>query len=308
MPADPHPLDVVFVAGAGRSGTTLLDLMLGQVPGFFSCGELAYVWDRSFREDQLCGCGERFHACPFWTEVADRAFGGFDRLDLDAIGHLTARVHRNRWLAGRVLAAQDGRALLAYSPYVSRLLRAIRAVSGCEVLVDSTKEPFQGAVLRSTGARVHIVHLVRDARAVAWSWQRRKVRTEIHWKREEMEVYPPRRAALHWDKRLLQVEALRLLGAPMQTLRYEDLVSDPAASLRLVLERLGRPRADLPFVDGHQVTLGVNHTVSGNPMRFSRGAITVAGDTEWQEKMDPGHRALVTVLGLPWLVRHRYRP
>jgi len=298
----------VFVAGAGRSGTTLLDLLLGQVPGFFSCGELAYVWTRSFREDQLCGCGEAFHACPFWRDVVDRAFGGFDRLDLDEVERLAARVHRNRYLAGRVLAPDDGRALLAYAPYVTRLLRAVRAVSGCEVIVDSTKEPFQGAVLRATGARVQVVHLVRDARAVAFSWQRRKVRTEIHWKREEMDVYPPRRAALHWDKRLLQVEALRLLGAPMQTVRYEDLVSEPAASLRLVLERLGRPAADLPFLDGARVTLGVNHTVSGNPMRFSRGEIAVRPDTEWKERMDPRHRGIVTALALPWLLRHRYRP
>ena len=41
-----NPTTVLYVAGAGRSGSTLLDNLLGQIPGFFSAGELRYVWER----------------------------------------------------------------------------------------------------------------------------------------------------------------------------------------------------------------------------------------------------------------------
>ena len=44
MPEGPR---VVFIGGLGRSGSTILDLMLGQLPGFVAVGELAYVWGRS---------------------------------------------------------------------------------------------------------------------------------------------------------------------------------------------------------------------------------------------------------------------
>src|SRR6476469_754930 len=54
---------VLFIAGWGRSGSTLLDRMLGQVPGVFSAGELRDIWDRGVREDRLCGCGQPFHEC-----------------------------------------------------------------------------------------------------------------------------------------------------------------------------------------------------------------------------------------------------
>ncbi|WP_420910932.1 sulfotransferase [Thermus thermophilus] len=34
---------VVFIGGYGRSGSTLLDRMLGQVEGFVSVGELRHI-------------------------------------------------------------------------------------------------------------------------------------------------------------------------------------------------------------------------------------------------------------------------
>jgi hypothetical protein len=40
-PARPN---VLFVVGSGRSGSTLLDILLGQIPGFFSTGELHSLW------------------------------------------------------------------------------------------------------------------------------------------------------------------------------------------------------------------------------------------------------------------------
>src|SRR6266542_1121845 len=41
---DERPPTVLFIGGYSRSGSTLLDLLLGQLPGFFSSGELAYIW------------------------------------------------------------------------------------------------------------------------------------------------------------------------------------------------------------------------------------------------------------------------
>jgi len=50
----------LFIAGAARSGSTLLDRVIGKRDGFCSTGELQFIWRRSFREDQLCGCGVSF--------------------------------------------------------------------------------------------------------------------------------------------------------------------------------------------------------------------------------------------------------
>ena len=67
-------LRVVYIGGYTRSGSTLLDRLLGATPGAVSVGELRHLWSMGFIEDRFCGCGEPFSACPFWRRVVGDAF------------------------------------------------------------------------------------------------------------------------------------------------------------------------------------------------------------------------------------------
>lgn len=85
---------VLFIGGWGRSGSTLVDRLTGRLDGVVAVGELRDVWQRGVVEDRLCGCGQRFSACPFWQEVGQRAFQGWATLDLDWVSHLRSTVDR----------------------------------------------------------------------------------------------------------------------------------------------------------------------------------------------------------------------
>ena len=37
---------VLYIGGMGRSGSTLVDRVLGQAPGVCSVGELVFLWER----------------------------------------------------------------------------------------------------------------------------------------------------------------------------------------------------------------------------------------------------------------------
>ena len=60
---------VLFLAGSGRSGSTLVTTALGQVDGFFAAGELRYLWQRGLVDNRPCGCGRPFRECPVWTAI-----------------------------------------------------------------------------------------------------------------------------------------------------------------------------------------------------------------------------------------------
>src|SRR3712207_9355320 len=66
-------IKVLYVVGLGRSGSTILSNSLGQIGGFFSGGELNFIWKHNVLEDRLCGCGRPFRECPVWTRVMDRS-------------------------------------------------------------------------------------------------------------------------------------------------------------------------------------------------------------------------------------------
>ena len=72
----PRPVKVLYVAGLGRSGSTILANTLGQVEGFFSGGELNFIWKHALIENRLCGCGKPSGECEFWGPVFDGEFGG----------------------------------------------------------------------------------------------------------------------------------------------------------------------------------------------------------------------------------------
>ena len=48
---------VVYIAGSGRSGSTLLERALGEIPGFVNVGELIDLYRRVADHGELCGCG-----------------------------------------------------------------------------------------------------------------------------------------------------------------------------------------------------------------------------------------------------------
>jgi len=297
---------VAFVSSWSRSGSTLLDLVLGSLPGFWSAGEIRYLWDRGLKEDQLCGCGRRFCTCPVWSAVLGRAFGGRRRFDADAT--LRARERARRTAPWRLLA-RDGKAAPhqagRYPSMLARLYPALREVTGARVLVDSSKYASHGLELAGIPeVELHVVHLVRDAHAVAWSWQRVKPMPEVHWTKARMPRKSPSRSALFWALENLAIARLARHARSYTLLRYEDMVEDPRAVLRRALTAMGEDPASADPLSSRRVELKENHTVAGNPIRFTRGLLDIRADAEWQARMPAGQRAVVT--GLTWPLLWRY--
>jgi hypothetical protein len=308
----PPDIRVVFIAGYARCGSTLLERMLGQLDGFDSFGEMRHIWYRSFQDDQLCGCGVPFRRCPFWGEVVQRAFGGFQAVDAEAIGRnkqwLDNPVNIPRILTGGWTDTYRRR-MAAYTGTLLSLYRAMRDVSGADFLVDASKDPQHAYILRSIpGLDIRIVHLIRDSRAVAYSWRRVRHRPEIHWEGRDMPRYPVGRTAVAWSLTNLASGIAPRIGLPYVRVRYEDLVDDPAVHLARILDELRIERRPLDFLSNGTAVLRPAHTVSGNPMRFETGAVKVEPDREWTHRMGAGDRRLVTALTMPLLRWYGYLP
>ena len=79
MTAQPR---VLYLGGFGRSGSTLLERILGQIPGWTNVGELVDLPRSVFVHQENCGCGEPFLTCPMWSQVGERAFGGWHDHDM----------------------------------------------------------------------------------------------------------------------------------------------------------------------------------------------------------------------------------
>jgi hypothetical protein len=303
---------VVYIGGDARSGSTLLDLILDKIPGFVAVGELTYVWERGLLKNELCGCGSPFRECPFWQRVGLEAFGGWEAVDLYEMLRLERSVTRlRRWPLLIVPLVQRGAfedAVRNYSEHIQRLYLAIARVSGCSVVVDSSKNPCLAMLLRlMPNVEPRIVHMVRDSRGVAFSWTRHVLRSEATAE-SYMPTFPPWYSSLVWTVKNLQHHLMKAWGIPHLFLRYESLVRSTRCEIERLLVYSGATVAerDLSFLDDDHITLGANHTVSGNPMRFRRGRVPLRLDDEWRSAMRFGHRVLVSVLTSPLLFAYGY--
>jgi hypothetical protein len=296
---------IVYIGAVGRSGTTLVERTLATSRTVVALGEMVHLWDRGVRDDEPCGCGSAFSACPFWQAVGQRAFGGWDRVDLDSIAHDRNAVDRNRYIPLLMFPRLAPRRFrVAHARLVDvldRLYGAAHAEAAAAdpdvVLVDSSKHPSYLYLLRTVPARpIHLLHVVRDPRGVANSWAKHVERPESG---EGMEQLGLARACARWTSHNLLFQLAGLLGVPRRRLSYERFTRRPGEVGDRVDELVPGPSVQPLAVDGSDVMLGTDHTVSGNPMRFASGAVTVRSDDTWRRAMPRWHQLVVGTLTTP---------
>lgn len=308
---------VLYVGGTGRTGSTVLDRMLGNVPGVFAAGEVTWLWF-ALRAGGRCACGERHVDCPVWGPAlaatfpdASRRHGGLAEV-ADEMFALRRRFD-SRYLPMMAIPGAGDRLMRRLGPYPARvaaLYRNLAELTGASLIVDSSKEPHYSTILASQESLdLRFLHLVRHPLATAYSWGRR--RTELGFGvGHEMERRGAVSAAVYYDVSNVAADALwaREVDRYLRV-RYEDLVDDPegvltriGAFVDLDLDpevAMGRVAAD----DGGGVS---GHAAWGNPNRFATGPVVLRNDDEWQRLADPGLRTWTARLAGPVARRYGY--
>ena len=308
---------VIFLGGSGRSGSTLIERLLGELPLVCNVGEVVHLWERGLLRGESCGCGEPLPACPFWTRVGEIAFGGWDRFDLARFLQVKQSVDRNRYIPALAAARPAATAGLSaraawYASRYARLYAAIAQVSGCPVVVDSSKHASLAFCLRASGQiDLRVLQVVRDSRAVAYSWTKQMRRPEAaDGGGQYMVTYSPAKSALLWDALNLGFGLLAARGGQVLRIRYEDFVAEPRETMTRLADfacgATDRTGALDRFLGPDGAKLSPSHTASGNPMRFATGSIKLRADEAWRDALPATDRAVVTALTMPLLAWYGY--
>jgi glycosyltransferase involved in cell wall biosynthesis len=309
-----RPPTVVYIAGSGRSGSTLVERVLGEIPGLTNVGELLDLARRTAPNDERCGCGLPFGECPFWAKVGERAFGGWETGQLAGLERLRGRVARQRHLPKLLAMAVAGRGFRAdvakFGASYAAIYQAVADTDGTTCVVDASKVPAQALALARAGIDIRVVHLVRDARGVAYSLGKQVARPHAVKAAEQMWGSLPLEAAGRWLAIQSEAELLRRCGIPVARVLYGDFVRRPRPVIEQALTRLGLPpsRSDLAHIGDGQVALGRSHGLSGNPSRFTEGEVRLHADEAWRRHMSRRDQIVVTAITLPLLVRYRQFP
>jgi hypothetical protein len=303
-PVDQPELTVLCITGWCRNGSTILGNVLNEVPGFFHVGELHFLWKNSAGRgvNNLCGCGATLPECPVWSEIL--AVGRPD--GVSPAEHARNVIRRQRAVVRtrhtwRVLRnGIDSTDLREHAELMTAVYRAVAERTGARVLVDTTKIPGEASLLaRLPGIRPVFVHLVRDPMAVSNSWRSPK---------DYVYTMSASKNTAYWRAFNIASRAiLRRYPDRSMLLRYEDFIADPACTVDTLLRMCGADPTDNP-VHGQTVSLGTNHTVTGNPDRFRTGETVIRPrDDSWRTGLPRSARLATMVLAWPMAWRYGYR-
>ena len=317
-------LDIVYIAGSGRSGSTLLGDILGSLQAVIHLGEFRGVFDYTIIADGVmpCSCGQSFSECEFWGRNFKEVYGDswedlFSELQIE--GRLP-RMVQLPWLAFRVNREKETESALELESSTIQHLNNLLDFLNSEqykAIIDSSKSPsFAWVMQNHCSVNLKVVHLIRDPRATLFSWLNRPVPipNEDNKNNASMRTRSMKEAVLAWIKDNTGSLGLKFLGYPYHRIKYEDLTSNPRRSLEELASFCQQNKVNLEFseeqiealIKGHYV-IGERHLIGSNPrMKKSHGNITFKQDVAWKEKTTRFQKIIWTIIFLPWLILFRY--
>ena len=304
-------IKVLYIIGWGRSGSTILGNIMNELDGFTHVGELARVWENGLLMNRMCGCGARFQSCENWISIFENALGGMNEEDALKMVHLRDAACSNKrvlahYLSQRAVKINHSAEL---SANLSKLYGSIANETRSKVIVDSSKSPSYAHLLTTIpSVDLYLVHLVRDARATAYSWGKRVERADAQPGRTEL---MERVGTVAGTRKWLMLNVLaELVGQRRKDrymrLRYEDFVHDPRHHLSRIAKFVHHEIVSSPIDENGYAHLGLNHTVWGNPNRTRSGSVAIRPDDEWRHGLEWRKRIAVEALAWPLLRRYQY--
>lgn len=297
---------VLYVVGAGRSGSTLLARAVGAMAGYCCSGEPYYLWKEGPIEDRRCECGAPFSRCDYWRAVMARVEADTAEVDPHALERVRLRINRTRDLPVLAIPGLHRRRLESSGPYpdtLAALYHAMADEAGAKVLVDASKLPSHGLTLRELpGLELYVLHLVRDPRGVVNSWRRKRFNPASGQGFRQMGSF---KTSLLWGVWNLATELLLRRSGRYLRVRYEDWVDRPVDTLESIMALVDEP-VDADLLCGRTLRIPRGHTLGGNPSRFGGAEIQLREDLGWRSELSRWWRWSVPALLWPFMLRYGY--
>jgi hypothetical protein len=286
--------EVLYVMGTGRSGTTILEVLLTNDDALCGTGELKHIFRDGYLRGLPCACGKLGHECDLWANV--RRSARWTQEDCARYGAAIESLESHKNFMRVFFGAIDANKAALHERATTEILRSVRRQTGSRVVVDSSKYPARALLLaRMYPGKVRVLCITRSAAGLIAAFQ----------KKNDGEQHPKSRwaASAYFLYVLLCMRLVRArLGDRCLTIRFEDLNRDPIALLSRIEAwsgiSLARARAKIAAGDAFQV----GHIVTGNRLR-KKGRVTF--DPSSSKTPPPANKPAVGTI-LTWFLE-RYR-
>jgi hypothetical protein len=273
-------MKVVFILSVGHSGSTLLDIMLGQFRNNFSTGELSHITWQLFREihnigdnQSKCTCWNEFTECKVWSNIFQELstqkkidvnnlpskfkIKYYEKLSFfeDNIGKRLKRKIYKENINLNVIPGMFFSFLLKHINENNRLLyKTIQKVTKCENIIDSSKDIIRFNEIKKY-MDVFPIILIRNINDILKS----KFVNDEHLVKTWRNYY---------NKQVLPI-IIKMSSDDYKIVSYEKFTNNPLKTIENVTKKLNSNIKEFK----NTVVMDDMHLAAGNPMRFNNKII-----------------------------------
>lgn len=281
-------IPLIYILSNGRSGTTLLDLLLGAHPRVWTLGEAQNLpWELQSPRAP-CGCGNPVPESEFWEPILDEIPTGTTGYH---VGYFRDERQVGKVLRWRLLpnllrgnvGERWSEALHEYGTKNRKYFNVVRnaanrrSSSTIKWLVDASKDPYRLFWLQASGHfNIRVIHMLKDPRALVYSMAHdwfdnslggfdRVLRYTARWVVE--------------NTLMAHVCRTQFDAADVWTQKYESLAAHPERELLSLGRWLG---IKYPPSLVHDFRNYENFAISGNMMRWRESDTKICLDERWK--------------------------
>ena len=288
-------LNLIYVASNGRSGSTLLEILVGKHPQCCTVGELQML-PNNLKYDTLCGCGSKVSSCELWSQVY------LENKSLLDSGSIAKFRNRN---AGKVIRIGEIIDVMfnkssnqeKYSAYGQDNFQVLTTVSkkidleNMTYFIDSSKDPYRLKWLALSGYfNIYVLHIIKEPQAMVYSFAKGR----DSWLKT---IYWTIRMSLRWVIENIIIKKFSQIYVCKENVlkvKYEVFAQNPDDEMDRIFKFLSLGRANVTS-DAFEYE---DHGISGNAMRFKSKEIRL--DKKWEKDMGLISKLIVLIITAPF--------
>lgn len=277
--------NLIYLLGAGRSGTTIIATVLGRHSQIITIGEMHQFLDHLV-EHRECSCGQALAGCSFWKKIVNK-------LDMDSENLISWQQSSNskelhRKVPSLLLSQKGDSKYLEIHETIFDIIN--NSTLNNEFILDSSKYIARYLLLRkSQKINVKGIYVVRDVRGVISSFKK-KVQTSRS----------PISTVIYYSLINFFGQIICWTDKNVIKIRYEDFMERPNEVLMKIYEHLNIENENI-IVNEYQVP----HIIGGNRLKH-QSKIVLNKDEKWKENI-PRHKQILYYLqAFPFMLMNKY--
>lgn len=251
--------NVVYIMGTGRSGTTILEVVLTNSPGIAGLGEVTHLFKDGLVRHNACSCQSAIEDCVMWGPLVNSlSWTDKNACDLD---RLFRRVERHSRFFFTWFSMQSQATMLWYKNENCGMFSNSARIAGADTIIDSSK--YAGRALglhEAMPSHVKIIWLVRSPEGLLAAFSKRND--------DEQKPKSAFAAMLYYIYVMTCSWLVKYrLGDDVLVVSYEDLMVNPVDTLSRIERWCGLDLSESKRrIAGNEV-LTVHHILTGNRLR-----------------------------------------